>query len=180
MKNNIKFFNLCNICTVLCGDVNDTYNKIDLNYQLSLIFIDADGALDRDFMLFYNHLIPNSLIIIDDYIDQVNWLAKERYLKWTTSKELDNYVYSKGAKRFIDLCPLGKEYTTYRFINYFLERGLLVKDKVIGSTFFGHKPPGAIFNSVSDMQEMMKIRQEILDQYYELNPDIKKNKLGNS
>lgn len=45
----------------------DTPPEIIQNAPFSLIFIDADGNLGRDFELFYDLLVPGSIILIDDY-----------------------------------------------------------------------------------------------------------------
>jgi len=173
LKKNIGKYELDNICNILIGDVKDVYHEIEEDTPLSLIFIDADGALDRDFKLFYNRLLPGSPIILDDYVDKINRLATEKYLKWSTNKEINDYVAHKGAEKFIDLCPLGKEYTVYCFINYFMEQNLLKLDRVIGSTFFGYKTEDGVFDPKLHGSGLMKIREEILNRYYELNENFK-------
>jgi len=160
--------------TLLIGDVNDVHHQVEQNQPLSLLFIDADGAIDRDFRLFYNRLLDNAPIIIDDCKNIINRHARENYLKWTTPEEIDEYVKSKGAKNFVDLCPLGKEYTTFRFINYFMARGLLLQEKMIGATFFGRKSAGALFDPEIDGKALFQIRREIEKEYYLLNPNLKK------
>jgi predicted O-methyltransferase YrrM len=171
---NISKYRLGNVCIPLMGDVNEVQGKIDRSQPLSLLFIDADGAIDRDFGIFYNDLLDIAPVIIDDYYDVINKFAREKYLQWTTFEEMNDYVISKGAERFVDLCPLGKEYSTYRFINYFLEKGLLVKDRIVGATFFGHKKNGAIFDPVIHGKELCEIRNQIENRYYELNPYLNK------
>lgn len=85
----------------------------------SLLSIDADGRLDRDFELLYEHLIPGAAVIIDDY-------------------EMDR-GYHDESERY----PLGggKSYRTFCFTNYLLEEGFLHREKVIEGTFFGTIPP---------------------------------------
>lgn len=173
LKHNVERYGLSSICKVLVGDVKEVVNEINDNLPLSLMFIDADGALDRDFRLFYNRLLPGSPIILDDYVNKINRLATERYLNWSTEEEINSYVTSKGAEKFIDLCPLGKEYTVYRFVNYFIEQNLLKLDRIIGTTFFGYKTEYGVFNPELHVSDLMKIREEILNRYYELNENFK-------
>lgn len=166
LKDNLRLFGVEDTNILLIGDVKDVYSHVPSDQPLSLLFIDADGALDRDFKLFYNRLIDGAEIIIDDYLDIINRFAKERYLRWDTEEQMEEYVRSKGVKQFRDLCPLGKEYTVFRFVNYFLECGLLEKRKVLGPTFFGYKPRNVVFNPDIHGQRLLKIREEIESQYY--------------
>lgn len=173
LKRNVEQYGLSNICKILVGDVKEVANDINLNESLSLMFIDADGALDRDFKLFYNRLLPGAPIILDDYLNKINHHASERYLKWSTEEEINSYVASKGAESFVDLFPLGKEYTVYRFVNYFMEQNLIKLDRVIGTTFFGYKTEDGVFDPKLHGSGLMKIREEILNRYYELNENFK-------
>ena len=165
---NIQRYELDSYVNLLLGDVKDMYQKVNASKPLSLLFIDADGALDRDFQLFFNRLSDGASIIIDDYQDIINRLATEKYLKWSTPEEIDVYVRSKGAQEFRDLCPLGKEQTTYRFINYFLSAGLIQKKILINATFFGSKIPGSVFDPVLHGNALKRIRAEIEQDYYQL------------
>lgn len=173
LQHNILEFGLSNYSTILMGDVSDVHTQINTDMPLSLIFIDADGALDRDFNLFYNRLKPNAPIIIDDYVDEINRLAREKYLLWKTRDELDAYLSGKDAQHFYQVCPLGKEYTTYRFINYFIDQGLMVQDKIIDNTFFGHKSSGGLSFVQEHLAACHQIRLQIERNYYELNPILR-------
>lgn len=169
---NIKQYNLEKYSQILLGDVNEVHNQVDKSRPISLMFIDADGALDRDFSFFFNQMVDGAPVIIDDFANEFNDFARRKYLKWTTRQEMDNYVSQKGARAFVDLCPLGKEYTTYRFICYFMEIGLIERYKVIDSTFFGYKSTGARFSEPVHGSALRNIRKSILDEYYELNPSM--------
>lgn len=173
LAENIKAYDVEKYSIVLMGDVAEVADNVPGDLPVTCIFIDADGALDRDFKLFYNRMLDNSYIIIDDYTNIINYYALNNYLKWSTQEEMDVYVKSKGASSFVDLCPLGKEYTTYKFINYFLESGLIVQDKIIGQTFFGRKNNGFSFNQ-KHYENLQTIRSNILDEYYEKNKLLKK------
>lgn len=173
LVSNIRKYGLAGFSEVLMGDVKEVSHMVPSPMPVSGIFIDADGALDRDFNLFFNQMTDNAFVIIDDYINEINEFARNNYLKWKTQEEMDNYVKRKGAANFVDLCPLGKEYTTYRFVNYFLEKELVVKEKIIGQTFFGRKRTGAAFTE-KHYEEMRVIRNEILDEYYGINTGLKR------
>ena len=174
LEENIAKFSLSNYSIILMGDVAEVYKSVKEDLPLSLLFIDADGALDRDFKLFYNRLRKNAPIIIDDYANIINSLARENYLLWKTHDELNSYVSHKGKEHLYEVCPLGKEYTTYRFINYFLDQGLLKLDRVMDQTFFGHKSNDNVYFTEEHESGLLNIRLEIEKEYYEMNPNLTK------
>jgi len=116
LKNNLKYFNCDHNTIVIPTKIKEAATQISNYGPLSLIVIDADGAIDRDFVLFYNLLKPGSYIIIDDYENS----------KTLTPNSKNN--------------PLGKKYTTYLFVNYFLNEGLIEQKELIGNTIFCRKP----------------------------------------
>jgi predicted O-methyltransferase YrrM len=81
----------------------------------SLLCIDADGKLHRDFSLLYDLLEPGAVVIIDDYS------LKRDYTEV-------NEQYPLGG---------GKDYRTFCYVNHFLETGVLKQLEVIDNTFFG-------------------------------------------
>jgi len=173
LRKNIKQYGLDQICFPLIGDVRDVHPNTEPASPVSLLFIDADGALDRDFSIFYNRILPGSPIILDDYINKINRLARERYLTWSSEDEIERYVIHKDAKSFLDLCPLGKEFTVYQFVNYFLEAGLIEQVRLINSTFFGRKTTHGRFEPDRHGKDLRRIREDILRQYYAMNSNLK-------
>lgn len=172
LRANVAQYGLSDIVEVLIGGVEEVHQKVDATRSISLLFIDADGALDRDFSIFYNRLLPNSPIILDDVKDEINRHAIRNYLAWTTEEQMREYVASKGATTFLELTPLGKEYTTFQFTKYFIERGLIVKDRMLGSTFFGRKTNDGVFDPDVDGKNLLDIRKQILAKYYGMNPNL--------
>jgi len=49
------------------GTSQEIAPTLNLNNGLGMLILDADGAIDRDFLLFYNALTPGAPIVIDDY-----------------------------------------------------------------------------------------------------------------
>jgi predicted O-methyltransferase YrrM len=174
---NVAQYGLKSVCEILIGGVEEVHHRVDDTRPVSLLFIDADGALDRDFALFYNRLSAGAPIIVDDVIDKINQHAKN-YLNWNSQKQMDAYVASKGAERFSDLCPLGKEYTTFQFISYFRERNLFEGEKIVGGTLFARKTASGLFDHERDGAALRHIRDKILNRYYELNPTLSPTSLG--
>jgi predicted O-methyltransferase YrrM len=138
LRNNLIYFDCQSIVTVFPNRLKEVVTQLKNSGPFSLLLIDADGFIDRDFLLFYNLLKPGADIIIDDYIN----------FKDVASKSQSN--------------PLGKGYATYIFVNYFLDKKLIRKDKIIEGTIFCKKPEEIIEPVKFDEDELIRIRTEIL------------------
>lgn len=88
------------------------------NLPVSLLCIDADGYLDRDFELLYDHLLPGAIVVIDDYSPQKD--------------------YQPQTGRY----PLGggKQYRTFCYANLLIDEGYLTRYRLIDDTLFAVKP----------------------------------------
>jgi predicted O-methyltransferase YrrM len=86
---------------------------------------DADGRLDRDFLLFWPLLQPGGLMFIDDYSNTPRYTPVS-----------DEHPHG-GIKSVM----------TYRLLNQMIGWGLFVPFATIGQTIFGRKPPDANFGS---------------------------------
>ena len=117
INNNFKFFGVEKIINFYVGTSTEIAPKLTEKLKLSVLVIDADGAIDRDFELFYNKLLPGSTVIIDDY---------------------SNYVMIKKDKKNIDIDKKFK--LTHMLVSFFEQANLLEKKKVIDNTYFGIKP----------------------------------------
>ena len=128
--------------------IQEHFNKFDVNDKITLFpqevtfdngndvislvttktiaaFIhDADGRLDRDFLLFWPILKSNGLIIVDDYADEPKY------------KPISERHPQGGTKSVM----------TYRLLNQIIEWGLFKTSKKIGKTIFGYKPADADFS----------------------------------
>ena len=91
--------------------------------KIAALIHDADGRIDRDFYLFWEHLIPGGTIIIDDCEDKAEY------------KEISERYPDGGTKKI----------TTYRLTQLFLEWSLLTIDHIERGTVFAHKPQDADF-----------------------------------
>jgi predicted O-methyltransferase YrrM len=92
--------------------------------QIAGFIHDADGRLDRDFLLFWPHLQPGGLIVIDDYSNTAHYTPLS------------------------DEHPQGgiKSVMTYRLLNQMIAWGLFTPSGgTMGSTIFGRKPHHATF-----------------------------------
>ncbi len=117
IKNNFKYFNVDKVIDFYIGTSSKVALRLPKDMTFSMLVIDADGAIDRDFELFYNQLLPGSSIIIDDYFDNIR-------------------IKHNKKKIFIDQ----KFRLTHMLISFMEQKKLLEKYKVIDSTYFGIKP----------------------------------------
>ena len=117
IKNNFKYFGVEKVIDFYIGTSTEIASHLPEELKISMLVIDADGAIDRDFELFYNKLLPGSTIIIDDY---------------------SNYVRIKKDKKntLIDQ----KFRLTHMLVSFMEHANLLKKNKIIDSTYFGIKP----------------------------------------
>ena len=117
IKNNFKYFGVEKVIDFYIGTSTEIASRLPEELTISMLVIDADGAIDRDFELFYNKLLPGSTIIIDDY---------------------SNYVRIKKDKKITRIDQ--KFRLTHMLISFMEDASLLKKNKVIDSTYFGIKP----------------------------------------
>lgn len=103
---------------------------------------DADGRIDRDFLLFWPRLVDGGFIIIDDYVFQRNF------------KPVSDRYPAGGTKKLL----------TYRLLNQFREWGLMQVDGRLGPVAFGHKPANGDFSSF-DVGVCDRIRNEVQKEY---------------
>lgn len=117
INSNYEKFKIADRVNQYIGDVVDESKNINDLKEISLLMLDADGRLDRDFSLFYDRLKPGGYIIIDDCDDRV----KVKFTRF---------------KLRVDL----KHKLTHKFIEYFESMNYLEKVELIGNTYFGRKP----------------------------------------
>lgn len=114
---NFKYFDVENNIDFYVGTSAEVAKNLSKELKLSMLVIDADGAIDRDFEIFYNKLLPGCPIVIDDCLN---------YLKIKKDKK----IY------YIDQ----KQRLTNMLITFMEQNKLLKKDKIIDNTYFGIKP----------------------------------------
>jgi predicted O-methyltransferase YrrM len=117
IKNNFKYFGVEKVIDFYIGTSTEIAPHLPEELTISMLVIDADGAIDRDFELFYNKLLPGSTIVIDDY---------------------SNYVRIKKDKKITRIDQ--KFRLTHMLVSFMEQASLLKKNKVIDSTYFGIKP----------------------------------------
>ena len=107
---------------------------------ISLIMLDADGRIDRDFDLFFDRLAPGAAVIIDDVSPEIR---------------------VKSLKKSFEVHELRidqKHRITHQLINLFERKGLIV-GAIHESTYFGVKQAGSHYASAAP---------EVIECYHQL------------
>ena len=140
LNNNIKKFKVNKEIRIIDSYITDDYvlpEDIKNKSPFSLICIDADGELIRDFKIFYDLLMPGAGIIIDDY--EISVFPK--------------FKQDDGVR---------KNYKTYCLVNYLVSKGLIIQNEVVGNTFFGTKPiVTKKFNQSINLDDIKEIYKHI-------------------
>jgi len=168
LYSNLNEYDLTNYVTAIVAG-RDNLNFIKDNEKISVLFIDADGALDRDFKLYYNHLTDGAFIIIDDCANEINFHASTRYLTYKGKDSIDLFLNNIKLKSLAEYTPLGKQYTTFKFVEYFVNKGFLEKINLIDNTIFLRKPLNAPVFSDEIIEDLDNIRKEIEADYFKRN-----------
>lgn len=140
IRDNFEKFNLSDCIHLMVGEVEELRAKVDLTRPVSMLMIDADGAIDRDIEFFYDALLPGAPIIIDDCVDK----ARLKYM-------------GRGNYQ-IDL----KHRLTYRLVELFIENGVVVQDEIVNGTFFGHKPENSPPSNVFEKLPVKSIYRSLV------------------
>lgn len=99
------------------GEVETLAHVVPAETPISMLVLDADGMIDRDFRLFYNQMPEGGVIVIDDCND-IAKVARKR-----------------GRRISVDL----KHKLTYELFQYYQSEGLLEHVGQIGATAFARK-----------------------------------------
>ena len=125
VRKNFLKYKVEHIITQHVGDINTIHHEIDDNLPISLLMLDADGMIDRDFKFFMHRLLDNAPIIIDDCSDR----AKLKFIK-------------RNCAVSVDL----KHKLTYELVEIYKSSGLIEEYDRSGETIFCtyKKPTGPI------------------------------------
>lgn len=123
LKENLKFYGVDDIVEIIAGDIKDTYINIPKGTIISLLMLDSDGKIDRDFDFFYDMLSEDCSLIIDDMADRAR-------------------VTDKGTYSRIDQ----KHRITFLLTNSAEKAGLIEKEDHVYQTWFGKKNKNNLSN----------------------------------
>lgn len=125
--------------TLLRGKSYDVVSRLDLTNGIGLLLVDADGAVDREFALFFDHLRPGAPIIIDDYDNHAR------------------FVVNSSRQSRIDQ----KHRLTYLLVNWFEQHGFIEHDKTIKQTWFGRKAELSPSIKEAPTEEILQVYRQL-------------------
>jgi predicted O-methyltransferase YrrM len=121
IQDNFKTFNVAEDIEFHAGTSLEIAAELPKTLKIGLLMLDADGAIDRDFKLFYDRVVPGAPIIIDDYQPGfVRFYSERKTIRMDQKRRL-----------------------TALLLDYFVLKGYLKTETIIGETWFGTKPMGA-------------------------------------
>lgn len=133
IKGNIEHFGLSDYVELLIGDVSALAGRVPMDEQIGLLCLDADGAIDRDFRLFFDRVAPKAPLVIDDVQNM------------TRIKRVGRRGLSASFK--VDL----KHRLSYRLVQLFQEKNLIDRGRYYGyGTWVGNKHTGRMADVMPD------------------------------
>ncbi len=70
IRGNLDAFGVGDYVELIIGDVRDEAHRVPTDEPISVLFLDADGRIDRDFNLFFDRVSLGGQIFIDDVRDE--------------------------------------------------------------------------------------------------------------
>jgi hypothetical protein len=151
LKSNLSKYELSDYVHITTP--KDRYEDYLKNKKISILFIDADGAIDREFYSFYNHLCDNAYIIIDDVENIVNRFGL-RFLRRSAQIDFDRGV--KDGKTLMPVAPLGKHMISYIICNFLIDNGFMKLDFKIRNTCFFKRLSGCfLLETLIDLNDLI-------------------------
>lgn len=119
---NFNFFGVSDRIELSIGDVEDCAHAVPKDHPIGLLCLDADGAIDRDFALFFDQVVPGAPVIIDDVMDRTR-LKPDGWQRLSRRLKVDQ-----------------KHRLSFAMLDLFQKKGLLDEGCIRGAdTWFGHK-----------------------------------------
>lgn len=121
-KDNLAFFGVSDWVSLVVGDIAQTHEAVPPSSKIAMLVVDADGYVDRDFSLFFDRVIDDGLIVIDDY-----------------GKDFWSIINMRGKGRYF---ITQKHHLTYLLVTLFVEQGYITQNfEQLGQTVFSRKVP---------------------------------------
>jgi predicted O-methyltransferase YrrM len=140
----------------------DIATTVPPDAEIGLLFIDADGAIDRDFAQFYDRILPGGQIILDDFEDKISG----EYLQYS-DEALQKYVRNKHAHNISELNPFGKHYMVYQFAQALVGLGLIEAAGAVANTGFFRKVGRTPYAQSGAPEGLAEIRAAIAREFFE-------------
>lgn len=140
IEGNFRQFGVSDLIQLRIGDSEEVAAGLPKEKPISLLMLDADGRIDRDFALYYNRLTPGAKIIIDD------------------CKDVPRVKRAGSGKMKIDL----KHKLTFHLVQYFCGKGLLENLENVNGTAFARKPLAIQEDVELDFAEIVRVYRELV------------------
>jgi len=160
LSRNLKQFGFGEGVEVIVVGRDDIETAVPIDAEIGLLFIDADGALDRDFAQFYDRVTPGGFIILDDYEQRIS----DKYVLFPEGR-LERYVMSKKVASIASLTPLGKHYTVFTLTRKLIELGLVEEVKTAANAIFLRKIGGRNYAQSGAPAAMAEAREAIAEAF---------------
>lgn len=118
----IAHYGLADKVNVIDGDVDLKFATAGIGKKVTMVFLDADGRIDRDLELLAQHLVPGARIAIDDYADRAR------------PTRISDRVYTVQQKHRL----------TKMLVDSAMAAGALREDHVTVGTWFGYVYPAKL------------------------------------
>lgn len=161
VSDDVKIFTVSDNSRREYAAINDT--------PISLLFIDADGAIEKDLDALFEQLSAGCRVILDDFEDKISNLAHRKYLKFSMEDEIQ-YLRHHDVESFAELVPLGKSLTVFRIASILIRFGILETGFTIGNTLFTRLPDilPTRQNFDAALRECGAEREQILEEFNDL------------
>ncbi|MEO0643926.1 MAG: hypothetical protein AAFY47_11010, partial [Pseudomonadota bacterium] len=138
IRANFDHFGVADRIELTIGDVEDCAKVVPHDQPIGLLCLDADGAIDRDFALFYDQVRAGAPVVIDDVLDR--------------TRVKPNGWQRCNRKRKVDQ----KHRLTFNMLALFKAKGLLDEGQIHGTdTWFGRKTSERF--AVVDPSEILRV-----------------------
>ncbi len=105
-------FGVSNNIKAIKGNIKETHLELSNDERITLLMLDSDGQIDRDFQFFYNQIEPGGSLIIDDMADRVRVSDKITHYRIDQKHKL-TYHLTNSAEKFGLIEKTDMEYQTW-------------------------------------------------------------------
>lgn len=132
----------------------------------SLVFMDADGMIHRDFGLFFRQISPGAKIILDDCVRAVTGRKLLTKLWRRSTVRVREHLATLNS--YDRLHCLGKHYLTHMLATAMQAHGYFSIDRTLNSTAFGQWRPGGPRTYTMDDNAEAIIEAEIVERFVDI------------
>jgi predicted O-methyltransferase YrrM len=105
LKSNVEAYGLTSVVHIIEGftpdaDVDAAVNRILDGRRIGLLFLDADGNVERDFELYRGRLSRGSILVYDDYITEQAPEKQTTIKAWVDQAVASGFVENLGLYRW--------------------------------------------------------------------------------